>query len=66
MKIRFTKNWCGEVEKKRLQETWDVSYSRWTELTVDKIEVLGNTSVITTYDEDIIQLPSNVFEVIKN
>ena len=65
MKIRFLKNWVGEVEKKKLQETWDVSYSKWTELNVDEINTCGNTSLITTYDGDIIQVPVNVFEVIK-
>jgi hypothetical protein len=39
MKIRFLKNWCGEIEKNRLQEVWDVSYNRWDELSVERIEI---------------------------
>lgn len=62
MKIRFLKNWCGEIEKKRLQEVWDVSYSRWTELNVEAIKLYEDTADIITYDEDIIlNVPTDVF-----
>lgn len=66
MKIRFLKNWCGEEDKTRLQETWDVSYSKWTELNVERVEAYPEkTADLLKYDGNVVRnVPLEAFEAI--
>jgi hypothetical protein len=67
MKVRIKKNILVEVQKTRLQEVWDVSYSRWSELHVENINVVGKTAHLTTYEGDVILgVPVDAFEVVKS
>lgn len=66
MKVRIKKNILVEMEKPRLQETWDVSYSRWSEINVDSISIVGKMADLTTDDGDIILgVPVDAYEIIK-
>ena len=65
MKIRFLKNWCGEIEKKRLQEVWDISYSRWSEVNVEAVAEKGKTVDLQTYDGDtLLDVPVECFKIV--
>jgi len=65
MKIQFKKNWCGEVQKVRLQEVWDITYSRWSEIKVESINVDDKFAYLTTYEGDILlSVPTDAYEVI--
>jgi len=66
MKIRFIKNWCGEEYKKRLDETWDVSYSSWSEIKVEQVDVFPN-KVANLIKEDgniVLDVPVESFETV--
>ena len=66
MKIRILKNCLVEIEKKRLQETWDKQLYRGNELHIDSTIVEGKWANLTTYDGDVIQqIATDAFEVIK-
>jgi hypothetical protein len=66
MKIRILKNCLVEIEKKRLQETWDKQLYRGNELHIDSAIVEGKWANLTTYDGDVIQqIATDAFEVIK-
>lgn len=54
MKIRFTKPVSVEVEKTRLQEIWDKTFSRWDEVSVEEIQLVGGVVNITTRDGDVL------------
>lgn len=66
MKIRILRNVLAEIEKPRLDETWDHYFIRWDELNVESINVVGKFAHLITVDGDVIQhLPIDTFEVIK-
>lgn len=54
MKIRFTKPVSVEVEKTRLQEIWEKTFSRWDEVSVEEIQLVGGVVNITTRDGDVL------------
>jgi hypothetical protein len=59
------KNWVGEVQKFRLNETWDISYSRWTEMNIEEVSTKEKTADIVTYEGDIlIDVPLDTFKVV--
>ncbi len=66
MKIRFVKTVLVDVQKVRLDETWDKTYRRWDEVRVDNIIDLGEAADLVTYDGDILKnVPRGSFEVMK-
>lgn len=65
MRIRFLKNWCGEVQKTSLNETWDISCNKWTEFRVESIQPDKRIANITKTDRDVLlKVPVEVYEVI--
>ena len=67
MKIRILKDILVEVEKIRLQETWDKQLRRWDELNVESIHpsLQPNYSDFTTQEGDtIVYVPDEAFEVL--
>lgn len=65
MKIRILKNVLVEVEKPRLQETWDITLRRWDEINVENISYNGKYADIRTWDGDIIyRVPTYAFEIL--
>jgi hypothetical protein len=67
MKIRFIKNWCGEIQKTRLRETWDISYNRWNELRIERIDTQGKTACLITEDGDVLMdVPMDTYKVIQS
>ena len=67
MKIRIIKNKLVEVEKTKLQETWDTQLKRWDELNIESIVNNGKSADLFSYDGDVyINVPIECFEVIHN
>lgn len=51
-----------DVEKPRMQEVWDKNFSRWEEVAVDEIQVMGAKANITTRDGDVLlNVPKDAF-----
>ena len=66
MKIRILRNILVEIEKTRLQETWDKQLYRGNEVHVENINMDGKYANLTTYDGDVIEgLPVDAYEVVK-
>lgn len=65
MKIRILKNILVEVEKKRLQETWDKQLYKGNELHIDSAIVEGKWANLTDYDQDVyLNVPTDAYEVL--
>lgn len=54
MKIRFLRDVSVDVEKPRLKEVWDKTFSRWTELKVEQVYVEGSVATLKTYEGDVL------------
>lgn len=65
MKIRILKNCLVEIEKTKLQETWDKQLYRGNELHIDSAIKEGKWANLTDYDGDIIlNIPVDAYEVV--
>ena len=66
MKIRFLKSITVDVEKTKLNETWDKSFNRWDVIQVDEVFISGKMATLKTYEGDwLLGVPSDSFEQIK-
>jgi hypothetical protein len=66
MKVRFLRSVLVDVEKTRLNEVWDHLYSKWDEVKVESISVVGKFATIKTYDGDYLtNVPIGSFEEVK-
>ena len=66
MKIRIKKTVLVEVEKTKLNEVWDKQLCRWDELNVEKMDIQGKFTNLTTRDGDVyLMVPSESFEVVQ-
>jgi len=55
-----------ELQKTRLNETWDRYLNKWDEISIESINVVGKFAHLTTRDGDVIQhIPVDAFEVVK-
>ncbi len=67
MKIRILKTVLVEIQKTKLEEVWDKQLTRWDELRVESINVVGKFAHLTTYEGDVyMHVPLEAFEVVKN
>jgi len=66
MKIRFVKACVVEVQKARLNETWDKGFNRWDELYVESLHYPNPkiANVITREGDILVEVPINAFEVV--
>jgi hypothetical protein len=63
MKIRFLRKITVDIEKPKINEVWDKTFNRWTEIQVLDIFDNGSTATLKTYDGDfILAVPTNAFE----
>lgn len=66
MKIRFLRDVLADIQKTRLNETWDHLYRRWDELLIETIFEEGKVVAFKTYEGDIISaIPVDAFTVLK-
>lgn len=66
MRVRFLKTITVDVEKPKLNEIWDKTFNRWSELLVEDIFPNGKRATLKTYDGDfILSVPLDAFEKIK-
>jgi hypothetical protein len=67
MKIRFNRNCLIDIQKVRLNETWDRQFKKWDELLVEELNynIDKRTVHILTYEGDVLlYVPNDAFEVI--
>lgn len=67
MKIKILRNVLVEVQKPRLQETWDKQLKKWEEVRVESINYAPGKKAanIVTYEGDtIISIPADAFELL--
>jgi hypothetical protein len=67
MKIRVLRNTLVEVQKPRLQETWDKQLRKWDEVRVESINYAPGkkTANVVTYEGDVIlSIPADAFELL--
>ena len=66
MKIRFIKSALVEVDKIKLQEVWDKSFTRWDEVEAESITYIKNCAEIRTREGDtLLDVPVDSFEVVQ-
>jgi hypothetical protein len=65
MKIRFIKMVLVEINKSKLDEVWDKSYSKWDEVDAESITYANKKAEICTKEGDtLLDVPIESFEVV--
>jgi hypothetical protein len=63
MKLRMLKDTLVEIDKPRLQETWDKQLHRWDELYIESVTYSGKMAHLHTYDGDTYHIPMDAFDM---